>query len=102
MVYLMVLCNYRQWRRNRGRGGSLTLILLSAFHQFGWVLGGVINRTNLGGNIRHGKWIYCPSNVSGKKARGGNLCGKTRVSSGSPCSSSSQSGSLPADRYLML
>ena len=36
-----------------------------------------------------------------KAGRKNDLGGKTRVPSGSPCSSSSQSGSLPADRYLM-
>ena len=51
---------------------TATLILVSAFYQFGWVFGGVINRTNLRGNIRHGKRITIQATSAGRR-RGGKM-----------------------------
>ena len=54
---------------------TATLILASAFHQFGWVFAGVINRTNLRGNIRHGKRITGTIQAtSAGRRRGGTNC----------------------------
>ena len=78
-----------------------TARLASAFHQFGWVFGGVINRTTLRGSNRHGKRITVQATSAGRR-RVGSLRGKSRVPSGRPCTFS-QSGhsSVPADRHLM-
>ena len=61
----------------------------SAFHQFGWVFGRVVNRTNLRNNICHSKQIIVQA-----------MERKVSLSSGRPCSSS-KSGLIPMDQYLM-
>ena len=74
--------------------------MVSAFHQFGWVFGGVISRTNLRGNTRHGKRITVQATSAGRR-RGGSLRGKAKVPSGRPCSASSQSGLISASQNFM-
>lgn len=82
-----------------------TAQLASAFHQFGWVFGGVISRTNVRNNLRHGKRIAVQATSAGRR-RGGSLRGKARVPSGRPATSStsltqSSSSCRSVDRYLL-
>lgn len=73
-----------------------TARLASAFHQFGWVFGEVMSRTNLRGNTHHGKRITVQATSAGRW--GGSLHGKARVPSGRPCSVSSQLGLISASQ----
>ena len=67
-----------------------TARLASAFHQFGWVFGGMISCTNFHGNARHGKRIAVQATSAGQR-RAGSLRGKARVPSGRPATSSAPS-----------
>ena len=64
-----------------------TARLASAFHQFGWVLGGTISRTNFRGSACHGKRITVQATSAGRR-RAGSLRGKAKVPSGRPATSS--------------
>lgn len=69
-----------------------TAKLASAFHQFGWVLGGTISRTSFRSNACHGKRIAVQATSAGRR-RAGSLRGKVRVPSGRPATSSAPSHS---------
>ena len=81
-----------------------TARLASAFHQFGWVFGGTISRTNFHGNARHGKRIAVQATSAGRR-RAGSLRGKARVPSGRPATSSAPSQCSTfhslSDRHLL-